>query len=119
MQKETQDKLNVLLQAKKINQSDLAFLNQLDRDLSKFDNGNKEEMLLIHVAMSLSRQRAKGTVDPMPNELWKQVASKPMYKKATKYWENMRLKAPLLLNSNESQYIVMHLVNVLSKRGNG
>ena len=117
MQKETQNKLNILLQAGKINDLDVEFLNEIDNDLSKYDNGNKEEMLLIHVAMTISRQRNNEVIDTMPEALWQQIKNKPAYQRAKQYWLEKKAKAPIALSKDEDQYIIMHLVNVLSKGG--
>lgn len=116
MQEQTKNKLDILVKAGKINFEDLEFLKELDRDLSKQDNGDKEEMLLIHVAMSLSRQRDNNTVFKMPDELWKQVTNKQAYRQAKEYWIEKESKAPILLSYNENQYIIMHLVNVFTKK---
>lgn len=117
MQKETQNKLNILLQAGKINDLDVEFLNEIDSDLSKYDDGNKEEMLLIHVAMTISRQRNNEMIDTMPEALWQQIKNKPAFQRAKQYWLEKKSKASVALSKDEDQYIIMHLVNVLSKGG--
>ena len=117
MQKQTKNKLNMLLQAGKINDLDVEFLNEIDNDLSKYDDGNKEEMLLIHVAMTISRQRNNEKIDAMPEALWQQIENKPAYQRAKQYWLEKKAKAPVVLSKDEDQYIIMHLVNVLSKGG--
>ncbi len=118
MREQTQKKLTILVQANKINFADLAFLNKLDKDLAKFDGGSKEEMLLIHVAMSLFRKRNNQEIDKIPDELWKQIISKPVYQQAKEYWQTNEKNSPILLGKNESQYIIMHLVNVMTKEVN-
>lgn len=117
MQKQTKNKLNMLLQAGKINDLDVEFLNEIDNDLSKYDDGNKEEMLLIHVAMTISRQRNNEMIDVMPADLWQQIENKPVFQRAKQYWLEKKAKAPVVLSKDEDQYIIMHLVNVLSKGG--
>ena len=117
MQKQTKNKLNMLLQAGKINDLDVEFLNEIDNDLSKYDDGNKEEMLLIHVAMTISRQRNNEMIDTMPEALWQQIKNKPAFQRAKQYWLEKKSKASVALSKDEDQYIIMHLVNVLSKGG--
>lgn len=117
MQEQTKTKLNILVKTNKINHADLEFLKGIDEDLRKYDNDKKEEMLLIHVAMSLARQKDKGIIDKMPDKLWEQVVKKPDYQEAKKYWLKKESEAPVLLSKNESQYIIMHIVNVLTKVG--
>ena len=107
----------MLLQAGKINDLDVEFLNEIDNDLSKYDDGNKEEMLLIHVAMTISRQRNKEMIETMPETLWQQIENKPAFQQAKQYWLEKKAKLPIILSKNEDRYIIMHLVNVLSKGG--
>lgn len=114
LKKETDIKLQVLKKAGKLTESDLKFLNRIDKDLKKYDNSDKEEMLLIHVGMSLDRSRNNTAVEEMPLELWKQIISKPKYQQARLYWEKIQPLLPSSLGHNEEQYILMHLVNVMS-----
>lgn len=116
MLEETKKKLKVLKQAHQIDQADLDFINNLDKKISIFDESNKEEMLLIHVAMALSRAREKTPIDPMPEELWQQIKQKEAYENAINYWREISLKVPVQLNKSEKQFIIMHLVNVMSER---
>lgn len=118
MQEQTKNKLSILVNTGKIQNSDLLFLNEVDQDVSIYDNGDIEEMLLIHIAMAFSRQRDDTIVDAMPEELWEQITSKPEFQKAKQYWSTKKLKAPIKLDEHENQYIIMHLVNILAKGGN-
>lgn len=114
MRKETKEKLNLLAKVGKINDADLKILLKLDHDLSIYDEGEKEEMLLIHVAMALNRQHAKQKLEKMPNDLWYQIKEKNKFDKAFNYWKRIEQDFSINLNAAENEYILMHLVNVIS-----
>lgn len=116
MQEQTKRKLDILVKANKINDLDIKFLNEIDQDLKSYDNGDIEEMLLIHIAMVLSRQKDGTTIETMPKELWKQITNKLAYSHAKEYWSKKELELPVTLDKNENQYIIMHLVNIFTEK---
>jgi conserved hypothetical protein len=111
---ETKEKIEVLKKAEKADDKGIRFIQEIEKDFKNF-NPYKVEMLLIHLLMVFERAKNNETVDTMPEELWQQITHKKSFSKANKYWKSIQDRVPYKINESEKQYVIMHLVNVISE----
>jgi len=60
----------------------------------------------------------KKQVDKMPDEMWQQISGKPEYNVAESVWNDLKSKAPVTFTDDETQYILLHVLNILRRNQN-
>ncbi|WP_159215525.1 PRD domain-containing protein [Pediococcus acidilactici] len=112
----TEEKLNTLKKVGKLNERSYDFLKKVDKFfVEKYLNSNNE-MLLIHLSVAINRSLNNESVDKMPREMWQQISEKAEYGQALDAWNTLKQKAPVIFNENETQYILLHILNIIRGR---
>lgn len=119
VKEETATKLNVLMDAKKIDSKDLSFIKKVDLKIIDSFGEVDNEMLLIHLGVALERTKNKEEVDEIPKEVWQQVINKEEFSRAKNFWKECKAMVPVMLPKEEESYILMHLVNIIRSVQNG
>lgn len=118
METETKEKLNILNNVGTINNDELTFIEFVDKKLQQANATypKKDEMLLIHLAVTMERIRKKSLIEKMPEEISEQVKAKKEYPAALNFWDEVRNNSPVVIPEQETDYIVMHIVNIMEER---
>lgn len=119
VKEETATKLNVLMDAKKIDSKDLSFIKKVDLKIIDSFGEVDNEMLLIHLGVALERTKNKEEVDEIPREVWQQVINREEFSRAKNFWKECKALVPVMLPKEEESYILMHLVNIIRSVQNG
>lgn len=119
VKEETATKLNVLMDAKKIDSKDLSFIKKVDSKIIDSFGEVDNEMLLIHLGVALERTKNKEEVDEIPREVWQQVINREEFSRAKNFWKECKALVPVMLPKEEESYILMHLVNIIRSVQNG
>ncbi|APX71410.1 PRD domain-containing protein [Companilactobacillus allii] len=118
MEETTEKKLNLLKEMGKLDSDSFEFLVDVDDYFETNYYSNDNEMLLIHLSVAIGRVLDNELVDRMPDEMWKQISGKPEYKIAISVWNDLKFKAPVKFNEDETQYILLHVLNILRRNQN-
>lgn len=118
MKETTVEKLSVLRDVGKLDSDSFEFLIDVDDYFETNYYSDDNEMLLIHLSVAIDRMLQKTSVDKMPYDLWSQIISKPEYKIAKSVWNDLKFKSPVRFNEEETQYILLHVLNILRRNQN-
>ncbi|WP_166667173.1 PRD domain-containing protein [Companilactobacillus nuruki] len=118
MKETTEEKLKVLNRVGKLDQDSFDFVTDVDTYFESNFYSNDNEMLLIHLSVAINRMINSENVDRMPDELWQQIINKPEYKVAESTWNDLKSKAPVEFTESETQYILLHILNILRRNQN-
>lgn len=118
MKETTEEKLKVLNRLGKLDQDSFEFLMDVDAYFETNYYSNDNEMLLIHLSVAINRMFENKRVDKMPDDLWQQISDKPEYKVAESVWNDLKSKAPVTFTYDETQYILLHVLNILRRNQN-
>lgn len=115
MKETTEEKLKVLNRVGKLDQDSFDFVSDVDSYMGKNFHSDDNEMLLIHLSVAINRMLENEKVDKMPDDLWNQIIEKPEYKVAVSVWDDLKSDAPVTFSTDETQYILLHILNILRR----
>ncbi len=115
MKETTKEKLDVLNRVGKLDKESFSFITEVDKYLESNYNSTDNEMLLIHLSVAINRMNDKEVVDKLPDDVWEQIVAKDEYQEATLIWKHLSPMAPVEFSIDETQYILLHILNILRR----
>ncbi len=82
--------------------------------LTKFETSENLDMLIAHLAMMLERINKLEDVNPISDEVYKEIKDNFKFKEALDILEHLNKLSNNTFPESEERYILLHLVNLLN-----
>jgi transcriptional regulatory protein LevR len=119
VQGDLKEKLILLKKVGKINEFSVDYLLRIDLYLTTHYQSSDNSAFLLHLAMAINRASNQQTIDPMSDDLWRQITQRKCFLKAKSLWSRLAEKAPVHFSEMENRYILLHLTNIVGRNQNG
>lgn len=112
------DRINILRDAGIINDETADFVIAVAAGMESdaYDETGME-MFTTHLAMALHRVYAGEPVDILDADIWNDVVENEYYDQAVVMLKNLEQQSPVIVPEEEERFLVMHLCNLLTLKG--